>query len=49
LDVVVHPSGTRRRVDNDPEGHLAIANLLCGLGPVLVVVEPTGGYETALV
>jgi transposase len=49
LDVAVHPSGTRRRVDNDPEGHLAIVNLLRGLGLVLVVVEPTGGYETALV
>jgi transposase len=49
LDVAVRPSGTRRRVDNDPEGHLAIVNLLRELGPVLVVVEPTGGYETALV
>jgi transposase len=49
LDVAVLPSGTRRRVDNDPEGHLAIVNLLRELGPVLVVVEPTGGYETALV
>jgi transposase len=49
LDVAVRPLDTRLRVDNDPEGHLAIVNLLRELGPVLVVVEPTGGYETALV
>lgn len=49
LDVAVRPSGKELRVSNDAEGHLTIVNMLRNLGPVLVVLEPTGGYETGLV
>ncbi len=49
LDVAVRPSGKELRVENDSEGHLAVVNLLRELEPVLVVLEPTGGYETAVV
>jgi transposase len=49
LDVAVRPSGKELRVANDPEGHLAVVNLLRELGSVLAVIEPTGGYETAVV
>jgi transposase len=49
LDVAVRPSGQEFRVANDAEGHLAIVNALRVPGPVLVVVEPTGGYEISVV
>src|SRR5262245_20546942 len=49
LDVAVRPSDTRLRVDNNPQGHLAIVNLLRKLGPMLVVIEPSGGYEAPIV
>jgi transposase len=49
LDVAVRPSGKQLRVSNDAEGHLAIVKELGDPGPVLVVLEPTGGYEAALV
>lgn len=49
LDVFVRPSGAELRVDNEPEGHLAIVKMLSELHSVLVVLEPTGGYEVALV
>jgi transposase len=49
LDVAVRPSGKELRVSNDAEGHLAIVKELGDPGPVLVVIEPTGGYEAALV
>jgi transposase len=48
LDVAVRPSGKELRTGNDAEGHLQIVELLRGQ-PVLVVLEPTGGYEMALV
>ena len=44
LDVAVRPSGKQSRVSNDAEGHLAIVEMLRGQA-VLVVLEPTGGYE----
>lgn len=49
LDVAVRPSGQQLRVANDAEGHLAIVNALRDVGPVLAVLEPTGGYEAAVV
>jgi transposase len=49
LDIFLRSSGTVRRVDNASEGHLAIVSMLSKVNPVLVVIEPTGGYETALV
>jgi transposase len=47
LDVAVRPSGKQLSVGNDAEGHLRIVEMLRGQ-TVLVVMEPTGGYETAL-
>jgi len=49
LDVAVRPSGQQLRVANDAEGHLAIVEALRDLGSVLAVLEPTGGYEAAIV
>ena len=37
-----------RRVDNNVEGHSALARSLVRLKPELVVMEATGGYEAAL-
>ncbi|MDP9097134.1 MAG: IS110 family transposase [Pseudomonadota bacterium] len=37
-----------RRFDNEAEGHSALVAALKPLGVVLVVMEATGGYETAL-
>lgn len=38
-----------RRFGNDAEGHSALAAVLTPLQPQLVVMEATGGYESALV
>lgn len=48
LDVATRPTNNQRRVSNDAEGHLAIVEMLRGQA-VLVVLEPTGGYERPLV
>jgi transposase len=48
LDVAVRPSGQELSVGNDAEGHLHIVEMLRGQ-TVLVVMEPTGGYEVPLV
>ncbi len=37
-----------RRIDNDAEGHTALADGLARLKPDLVLMEATGGYEAAL-
>ena len=37
-----------KRVDNDADGHSALAEGLARLKPELVVMEATGGYEAAL-
>jgi transposase len=37
-----------RRFDNDADGHSALAAVLTPLQPQLVVMEATGGYESAL-
>jgi transposase len=48
LDVAVRPWGLQLSVENDAQGHLQIVERLRGQS-VLVVVEPTGGYEMPLV
>jgi transposase len=48
LDVAVRPSGKQSRVSNDAERHMAIVEMVRGQA-VLVVLEPTGGYEMSLV
>lgn len=48
LDVAVRPSGTTYQFANDAEGIAKLVESIKGVG-VLVVLEPTGGYETELV
>lgn len=48
LDVAMRPSGMHRSVTNDAEGIRDIVELLPS-EQALVVLEPTGGYETELV
>ncbi len=48
LDVATRPTNKQLRVSNDAQGHLAIVEMLRGQA-VLVVLEPTGGYERPLV
>src|SRR5690349_12309594 len=45
LDVVVRPDGTHHRVPNTDDGLDALVARLRPLGPVLVVLEATGGYQ----
>lgn len=48
LDVAVHPGAVRFQLANDPAGHEALVQQLQALAPELVVLEPTGGYERAV-
>lgn len=45
LDVAVGPAGLAWRVANDPAGQAALVTQLRELGPTLVVLEASGGYE----
>jgi transposase len=45
LDVAVRPSGAAFRVANDPAGTAELVARLGPLGPALIVLEATGGYE----
>ncbi len=45
LDVAVRPDGTHRRVPNTDEGLDQLVAVLGPLGPTLVVLEATGGYQ----
>jgi transposase len=47
LDVAVRPSGEAWRVAADEAGLAELAGRLAALGPALVVLEATGGYERA--
>jgi transposase len=47
LDVFVRPSGEVLRVTNDAPGIAELVKRLVQLGPLLVVMEATGGYEDA--
>jgi transposase len=49
LDVAVRPTGERLRVTNDESGHRELGERLTKLGPERIVLEPTGGYEAAIV
>jgi transposase len=49
LDAHARPDGTARRFDNTPEGIAALLEWVAPLAPALVVLEATGGYETAAV
>ncbi len=49
LDVHVRPSGEEWSVANDTKGHAELVRKLTSLGPTLVVVEATGGYQAAVV
>lgn len=49
LDLACHGVAEVRSFDNSAAGIQRLASCLCGKGPALIVVEATGGYETALV
>ncbi len=49
LDIGVLPSGVRWEADNDETGIAALEQRLAELKPSLIVLEATGGYETAVV
>jgi len=49
LDVALGAGGELWREANEPFAHAALSARLASLQPALVVVEATGGYETALV
>jgi len=49
LDVAVRPHGEAFSVANTEDGHKELRKRLLKLRPQRVVLEPTGGYETAVV
>lgn len=49
LDVAVRPDGELFHRDNTLAGIAGLLERLAALGPSLIVLEPTGGYERALV
>ena len=48
IDVAVLPTSTRLRVPNDEGGHATLVATLTAAAPTLIVLEATGGYETAV-
>jgi transposase len=48
LDLAVHPTGEQWQVANTPDAFPALVTRLQALAPTLVVLEATGGYETAV-
>jgi transposase len=48
LDVAVSPSGEVFRVGNDREGRAELVKRLAALGPQMVGLEASGGYELAI-
>lgn len=49
LDVAVRPAGTMLRFTNDEAGIVALVAEMKALRPALIVLEATGGFETASV
>jgi transposase len=49
LEVAVRPGGEQRRYTNDAAGSAALVTRLRVLGPWLIVVAATGGYEAPFV
>jgi transposase len=48
IDVAVLPTCTRLQVPNDESGHATLVASLLAAAPTLIVLEATGGYETAV-
>lgn len=48
LDVSVRPTGDEFQVSNDDEGITEIVERMKSISPYLIVIEATGGYETAV-
>lgn len=48
LDVSIRPTGDEFQVGNDDEGITELVDRMKRLSPFLIVVEATGGYETAV-
>jgi transposase len=48
LDLHARPSGEEWSVTNDANGHRELVRKLASLGPTLVVLEATGGYQSAV-
>lgn len=49
LDVAIRPSGEAFSVANDAAGHKELCRRLMALNPERIIIEPTGGYEAAVV
>ncbi len=49
LEVAIRPTAERFRANNDEKGHAEICKRLTKQHPERIVVEPTGGYELAVV
>lgn len=48
LDVHLLPSGESWTMENKPSGHAQLLERLAQIGPALIVLEPSGGYEREL-
>jgi transposase len=48
LDVTDRPQSFQRTIDNNPKGHRQLLKLLPDIEQCLIVLEATGGYETAV-
>src|SRR5258707_6455838 len=49
LDVAVRPSGERMQVKNSEDGISDLVTRLLDIGPTLIILEATGGYQAAVV
>jgi transposase len=49
LDVAVRPSGQRMQVKNSEDGISDLVTRLLEIGPALIILEATGGYQAAVV
>jgi transposase len=49
LDIAIRPSGERFSVTNDEGGHRELRKRFTKLKPERIILEPTGGYERAVV
>jgi transposase len=48
LDIHARPSGEEWSVTNDANGHSELVRKLASLSPTLIVLEATGGYQSAV-
>ena len=49
LDVHIRPDGRQQRFSYDPDGLAKLLEMISEVGPELIVMEATGGYEQRLV